>query len=156
MITGIINFKINKNNNQTKYDKETLNKVLDKQEEIISSLSEYVDEQIIEATTLIYLYDGGIDTSNAFERIDTVKGVHDYTKIKTLAMIYLTKEEFKKVEEINDITIKISEFIPDTIESELDKKKVKNIRALRDELVSLSDNLKCIISNKCRNILNLE
>lgn len=54
MITGIINFKINKNNNQTKYDKETLNKVLDKQEEIISSLSEYVDEQIIEATTLIY------------------------------------------------------------------------------------------------------
>lgn len=71
-------------------------------------------------------------------------------------MIYLTKEEFKKVEEINDITIKISEFLPDTVESKLDKKKVENIKSLRDELVSSSDNLECIIYNKCRNILNLE
>lgn len=156
MITGIINFKINKNNNETKYDKEALNKVLDKQEEIITSLSKYVNDQLIEATTLIFLYEGKIDTSNAFERIDTIKGIHDYTKIKTLAMIYLTKEEFKKVEEINDITIKISEFIPDTVESKLDKKKVENIKSLRDELVSSSDNLECIIYNKCRNILNLE
>jgi len=156
LITGFINFKINKNNNEANYKKEALNKVLDKQEEIISSLSKYVDEQIIEVTTLIFLYDGKIDTSYALERIDTAKGLHDYTKIKTLAMIYLTKEEFKKVEEINDITLKISEFIPDTIESVLDKKKVKNIKALREELVSSSDNLKCIISNKCRKILNLE